>query len=92
MNKEEIKIGDEVLHNTERYVVVAISYGSGSYYCLRADGKFIGEYLKSVLEKTGRHFNQIVDVLNRMDSHYDEFGFIDPFSFREEGEQNEADN
>ena len=25
-------------------------------------------------------------------THYDEFGFIDPFSFREEGEQNEADN
>ena len=79
MSKEEIKIGDEVLHNTERYIVVAKS--NGSYYCLRADGKFVGEYLKSVLEKTGRHFNQIVNVLNQMDSHYDEFGFVDPFSF-----------
>ena len=27
MNKEEIKIGDEVLHNTERYIVVAKSNG-----------------------------------------------------------------
>lgn len=79
MNKEEIKIGDEVLHNTERYIVVAIS--NGSYYCLRTDGKFIGEYLKSVLEKTGKHFDQIVDVLNQVNSHYDEFGFIDPFGF-----------
>lgn len=89
MSKEEIKIGDEVLHNTERYIVVAIS--NGSYYCLRADGKFVGEYLKSVLEKTGRHFNQIVNVLNQMDNHYDEFGFIDPFSFRGYGEQNDND-
>ena len=85
MGKKEIKIGDEVIHNTERYVVVAIS--NGSYYCLRADGKFVGEYLKSVLEKTGKHFNQIVDVLNQVDSRYDEFGFIDPFSFRKDSEQ-----
>ena len=84
MSKEEIKIGDEVIHNTERYVVVAIS--NGSYFCLRAGGKFLGEYFGSVLEKTGKHFDQIVDVLNQVDSHYDEFGFIDPFSFRKENE------
>ena len=86
MSKEEIKIGDEVLHNTEKYVVTAIS--NGSYFCLRADGKFLGEYFENILEKTGKHFDQIVDVLNQMDTHYDEFGFIDPFNFRTESEEN----
>lgn len=56
MSNEEIKIGDEVIHNTERYVVVAIS--NGIYYCLSADGMFLGEYFKTVLEKTGKHFER----------------------------------
>ena len=86
MALEEIKIGDEVIHNTEKYVVTGIS--NGSYFCLRADGKFLCEYFKSVLEKTGKHFNSIVAVLNQLDNHYDEFGFVDPFSFKENGEQN----
>ena len=57
---EEIKVGDEVIHNTEKYVVVAIS--NGSYFCLRRDGKFLGEYFKSGLKKTGEHFNQIEEI------------------------------
>jgi hypothetical protein len=67
MSKEEIKIGDEVIHNTEKYIVTAIS--NNLYYCLRADGQFLGDYFKTVLEKTGKHFDQIANILNQMDSH-----------------------
>ena len=60
MSKEEIKIGDEVIHNTEKYIVTAIS--NGLYFCLSADGQFLGGYFKTVLEKTGKHFDQITDI------------------------------
>lgn len=67
MSKEEIKIGDEVIHNTEKYIVTAMS--NSLYFCLREDGQFLGDYFKPVLEKTGKHFDQIANILNQMDSH-----------------------
>lgn len=60
---DDICIGDVVIHNTVRYIVVGKR--KWSYYCLSADGQYLGNYFRSVLEKTGEHY-PIEDILCKL--------------------------
>lgn len=60
MDDNDISIGDVVIHNTVKYIVV------GQYkhlcYCLSRDGKCLVEYYDDTLNKTCVHY-PIGDIL-----------------------------
>ena len=60
MDDNVISIGDVVIHNTVKYIVVG-QYNH-LYYCLSRDGQYLGEYYKPTLDKTGEHY-PIGDIL-----------------------------
>jgi len=74
LNKEEIVIGDEVAINDQRipmktFVVTNILKENGEkwYSGIFLDGCASGIYRNSEwLVKTGRHFKQVVEMLNQM--------------------------
>lgn len=67
--KEEIKVGDEVsLKGGSRGFVTRIVMSGGeqkSAYVVWSDG-YVGNYSFDALQKTGKHYSDVVEVLQRM--------------------------
>lgn len=59
---DEIKVGDEVEHNFNQYKVVAITE-SGKCCCVGDVTRF---FAKEDLKKTGRHFDQIEEIMKQI--------------------------
>lgn len=60
---EEIKVGDEVMHQHENGIITSIH--DGYYRILLSDGFPISE-TKSGFVKTGRHFDELQQLLEKM--------------------------
>jgi hypothetical protein len=64
--KEEIKVGDEVNAPFGKAIVVNIDSVAEKIWLVYADGHGGFEYFKDAPTKTGRHFPEIAEVLEKM--------------------------
>jgi len=64
--KEEIKVGDEVNAPFGKAIVVNIDSVAEKIWLVYADGHGGFEYFKDAPRKTGRHFPEIAEVLQKM--------------------------
>ena len=64
---DEIKVGDEVTDGDDTGVCTKISYENNCLYVMWHDGS-IGDWYRNIdkFKKTGRHFPQIVEVLEQV--------------------------
>lgn len=65
-DKEEIQVGDEVNAPFGKAIVVNIDSVAEKIWLLYADGHGGFEYFKDAPTKTGRHFPEIAEVLQKM--------------------------
>ena len=62
----EIKVGDEVVYDGGKYIVTIIANSGSSYTMISADGSHIWRVSRDDITVTGRHFDQIAEVLAEM--------------------------
>ena len=63
--KDEIKVGDEVTLTNGRTTSVVIGFCCGSVNLLYKNGD-VGQYPKDGCQKTGRHFDEVAELLEKM--------------------------
>lgn len=61
---EERKVGDEVEFNSNKGVI--LEFDEDSTTIMKPSGRTVIVYNKGIIKKTGRHFQQIEEVLKRM--------------------------
>lgn len=62
-DEEEIKVGDEVMHQHENGIITSIH--DGYYRILLSDGFPVSEPISGFV-KTGRHFDELQQLLDKM--------------------------